>query len=493
MIVANDAVDVLRHGWDDAAGIFAPERPEIAELLQARLEMVVSGGILDEAHLLGAISDIPDLATAAGSSSGPALALRLRRTVYEYLLALDAAPAPAAPAPVPPTVAAPTQDAVPAAEEVAAVGHRRTDPGAAVADEATGPADPVGSSWLVEPEPDGEQHVSEADGQAPSWSYEGAESDALWLDGGDHDRQAGDEAEVLPLEEPHAVETPALERPAAHGEAPDGFVAERAGFHIVEETHPTSVPGTGPATPLLMPDFDELDAPDRAAELPAASNGSTPVAEVSTGHVGSGTHDQARANDGIELTAPGQDATVGSAPTAGELDPEHGWRVRHSGDTAVDDSRDVDHDPFLADPHLGEIRQRIQDRLRRKRCDEAAALLQQLAAEPGGRVVAELAMDAGDRCQSIGKSNAALNCFLAASRADPVYELPLSRLADICIDDQDTDLAVSYLERIARLYKFRGDDRALLRVYRRIATIAPYREDILQALLNAQNTGRVDA
>ena len=138
------------------------------------------------------------------------------------------------------------------------------------------------------------------------------------------------------------------------------------------------------------------------------------------------------------------------------------------------------------------MRRRIEERLRRKRCDEAAALLQEIAQETGGRAVAELAMNAGDRCRALGKSNAALNCYLAAARSDPVYELPLSRLADICIDNQDTELAVSYLERIARIYRFRGEDRAALRTYRRIATIAPYREDVLTLLMNAQRTGQLE-
>jgi tetratricopeptide (TPR) repeat protein len=176
-----------------------------------------------------------------------------------------------------------------------------------------------------------------------------------------------------------------------------------------------------------------------------------------------------------------------------DIDPENGWHVRRGMGKGEAAAPAMDEDPFENNPRLADLRRRIDERLRRKKCDEAAALLQELAQETGGRVVAELAMNAGDRCQSLGKSNAALNCYLAGSRADPVYELPLSRLADICIDDQDTELAVSYLERIARLYRFRGDDKAALRVYRRIATIAPYREDVLTLLLNVQNTGRFES
>ena len=58
---------------------------------------------------------------------------------------------------------------------------------------------------------------------------------------------------------------------------------------------------------------------------------------------------------------------------------------------------------------------------------------------------------------------------------------------------KETDLAVSYLERIARLYRFRGDDKEALRVYRRIATIAPYREDVLALLLQAHRSGGLDS
>jgi len=153
---------------------------------------------------------------------------------------------------------------------------------------------------------------------------------------------------------------------------------------------------------------------------------------------------------------------------------------------------EIEDDPFENNIKLADTRRRIEDRLRRKHCDEAAALLQGLALETGGRAVAELAMNSGDRCRALGKSNAALNCYLAASRSDPVYELPLSRLADICIDDKETDLAVSYLERIARIFRFRGDEKSALRVYRRIATIAPYREDVLTLLMAAQRTGRLE-
>jgi len=118
--------------------------------------------------------------------------------------------------------------------------------------------------------------------------------------------------------------------------------------------------------------------------------------------------------------------------------------------------------------------------------------VQKLAGDVGGRVVAELALDAGDRCRALGKGNAALSCYIAASRADPVFEAPLLRLADVCIDDRDIDLAVTYLDRVARLHRMRGDTRGALRLYRKIATIAPYRDDILATLMRANSTGQFE-
>jgi tetratricopeptide (TPR) repeat protein len=198
-------------------------------------------------------------------------------------------------------------------------------------------------------------------------------------------------------------------------------------------------------------------------------------------------------------TAPAEADDAGADAEDDDDDPQRGWRVRRNGEPRrgrgaglAQPHADADEDPFDGNTKLTETRRKIEDRLRHKRCDEAAALLQEIALEPGGRAIADLAMNAGDRCRALGKSNAALNCYLAASRSDPVYELPLSRLADVCIDDKDTDLAVSYLERVARIYRYRGDDKGALRVYRRIATIAPYREDVLTLLMAAQGTGRID-
>ena len=182
--------------------------------------------------------------------------------------------------------------------------------------------------------------------------------------------------------------------PDVAGEDPESFVKPKDGFHLSDLT-----------------DF-------------AVVQRSEPVEEAPT--------DPASAPDTFEaLDQPSPD----DAPAPVVPDPPNGattrgWRLRDDdADQAYE--LDSDNDPgdarFETDPEVVEARLEINDRLRRKRCDEAAALLQRLANDVGGRALAELALDAGDRCRALGKGNAALSCYLAASRADPVHETPLLR------------------------------------------------------------------
>src|ERR1035437_7068586 len=93
-VIATTALDVLRHGWHDAAITPAPhaptapavllhgwhdpaiplppDAPEAAALLEARLEMVVAAGGLDEAHLLAAIEGVESITARAAAPSGEA-------------------------------------------------------------------------------------------------------------------------------------------------------------------------------------------------------------------------------------------------------------------------------------------------------------------------------------------------------------------------------------------------------------------------------------
>jgi tetratricopeptide (TPR) repeat protein len=143
-------------------------------------------------------------------------------------------------------------------------------------------------------------------------------------------------------------------------------------------------------------------------------------------------------------------------------------------------------------PDLPAARRQLDEHLRKKRGAEAGALLQRLAQQLGGREIADLALDSGDRCRALGQSRSATNCYLAAWRADPLYETPLWRLSDVCLNDQEIDLAVGYLERIAELMRSRGDDEGAIGVYRKIAMIAPERQDVRDVIRLAKTTGRLD-
>ena len=143
-------------------------------------------------------------------------------------------------------------------------------------------------------------------------------------------------------------------------------------------------------------------------------------------------------------------------------------------------------------PDVEGLRTVVEELLRRKKGADAGSLLQRAAQEQGGREVADLCIDAGDRCRALGQSRAATNCYLAAWRADPIYEAPLWRLSDICLSDREVELAVGYLERIATLMRTRGDDEGALGVYRKIVTLAPDRTDIRDVVRLAQTTGRLD-
>lgn len=251
------------------------------------------------------------------------------------------------------------------------------------------------------------------------------------------------------------------EAPPGNGHSPEDSifsVAPREGFHLTEDDD-------------FVTDPLEEDRPPSATPAPKPPPVSQRPAEADEDEASNAWH--IRRNTRPPADIPPQ---MAADALADMLDAE-----------ADDDTGLLEHDPFVVD-----ARNEINDRLRRRRCDEAASLLQRLAADVGGRLVAELALDAGDRCRALGKANAALSCYIAASRADPVFEAPLLRLADICLDDRDIDLAVTYLDRVARLHRMRGDTRGALRIYRKIATIAPYRDDILATLMRANSTGQFE-
>ncbi|HEV3123300.1 MAG TPA: hypothetical protein VG266_01845 [Candidatus Dormibacteraeota bacterium] len=121
-----------------------------------------------------------------------------------------------------------------------------------------------------------------------------------------------------------------------------------------------------------------------------------------------------------------------------------------------------------------------------------ATLLMRLTYGSGVTGIAHLAVAAGDSCRAGGDERAAGDCYLAASTSDPLDDLPLWRLASLSVERGDTELALSYLERIAALARWQGDPRKVEVVYRKMSVIAPEREDVVATLRRIQETGRVD-
>ena len=93
-------VDILRQTWLDAAATEIPGASELAPFLVSRLDRLQADGGLDEPSLLGVAQDAAQFALELGTAeTARSLSKRLRRAVYEFLLARDAAVELAAAAP----------------------------------------------------------------------------------------------------------------------------------------------------------------------------------------------------------------------------------------------------------------------------------------------------------------------------------------------------------------------------------------------------------
>jgi hypothetical protein len=545
MTMTTTNVEILRQGWLDAASALAPSLETLPESLESGLEAAVMDERLDEQSLLHVVTEV----TSTAADSLPAdelyfLSRRLQRAVYEYLLSLDALPEP------PPrrdgaNGRAAADATLIGAEEVAALGRNvaveaPVEPADELETEAHEPEHAVASESEhvsgAQVSPQAEAEPARAPG-IDSVEAGLAELDAqLSPEYGESDEYVAVEHEAVAAEHAPADETgappavapdePALVPPSATEAVPEP--STRPAFTLFRRT---GAKASRPAVEANGHAAAEL-AETELTEAEVAANGHTPeapeVPEHASGQSTAGVEPEegepfVAPRDGFHLSDLADFAVVQRAAKAPELPPDvanadpepatfetrvetpparadrdapaRGWRLRDGeADHGLDADlqRSVGDDRFETDPEVIQARLEINDRLRRKRCDEAAALLQRLANDVGGRALAELALDAGDRCRSLGKGNAALSCYLAASRADPVHETPLLRLADICMDDHDIDLAVSYLERVTRLRRLRNDDKGALKIYRKIVTIAPYRDDILAMLMRAQASGRFD-
>src|SRR6202049_2727310 len=554
MTMTTTNVEILRQGWLDAASALAPGLETLPESLERGLDAAVVHERLDEQSLLRVVTEVTS--TAADSLPADELyflSRRLQRAVYEYLLSLDALPE--SPLRRDGSNGHATADAtLIGAEEVAALGRnggaKTGTPPAREVETALQELTPEPEAE-ADSDPNAEfktetQLEAEAETESELEAEPGQGSPVVDLEAGLAELDSQLSPAYAGADEPPAGQLDAAPiEDAASAEPGPGEAAE-----AVTTREPSSRPAftlfrrTGAkATPAPAEANGPVDADPAATEVGdpvAGSNGQVPdelaafdsnaSEQPHTDLEGEDDEPFVAPRDGFHLSDLADFAVVkrsakAASPPAGAADaqepsppppaapplaeaapdpddedtangaPARGWRLRDgevAQGTDAGAARSADDDRFETDPEVVEARLEINDRLRRKRCDEAAALLQRLANDVGGRALAELALDAGDRCRALGKGNAALSCYLAASRADPVHETPLLRLADICMDDHDIDLAVSYLERVTRLRRLRNDDKGALKLYRKIVTIAPYRDDILAMLMRAQASGRFE-
>lgn len=511
-----DSLEMISRGWQEVAATVAPQVSGLSDLLERSLREAQALASVDEASLLSIIDAATQLAANSGAVEFvPALSKRLRRQMYEYLLSLDAAGDDRI-EPADPGITAPS-DGGPliGADEVAALGRDRrphTGDGSGTANLSLG-AEPVEADvqaatrrdggWAApsppEPAPDGGvPDASSGSGfPPPRFSFHiGDPNDMLAAPAlpREHESDTGPGAlpELFPpvelhppvdvptprrtaFADPSTWPTPVTQRPRSR---PHRGSSTRTAAGVNGSGHPMAPPAPNPARGEPARRGEDRPAARAAPPETRAAVTASPDARPAAGPAdpGRGTDAAHPPSQGAPREAVGPD--LGSA-----LEPSAAPGPGPDAPLSVNPASERD---------LAELRAAVEERLRKKRWDESARLLQRAAQDLGGPAVAAIALQAGDRCRNLGKRGAALNCYLAASRADPIFEQPLARLADICIEDRDIDLAVSYLERIARLTRLRGDKREALGIYRRIATLAPYRDDVLETLMRAEKSGRID-
>lgn len=606
MTLALTNLDLLHRGWEDAVSEITSHLPEVRATMETEYAALLHEDRLDEQALLAAVREVAAVAArAAGADKARLLSRSMHRSVYEYLLSLDAL--------------TPEETSGDAGD-----GGVAADPSRLIGMEEVAELEGRQAALRAEEEAAAAALAAAAQAEAERAAAERAEAERIAAEErAEAERIAAEEraeAERIAAEERAeaeraaaeraAAEQAAAERAAAHRAAAERAAAERAAAEraaqeraeaeriaaaeraeaeriVAEEraaaeraaAYRTSLEAEAGASGNVLPGVDPAggESGEEPGEEPAAGGFYRPRFKLfrrenqREGQGGTDREDGAEATPGspswwrgpdappapvadpapvprptrspapgeARAATPASDAgfavqprdgfhltefadfvrpAAQAAPQPATEAPEDaaqsvggdggkeakGWHVRSSRRPNSGEAADIDMDGGLdeddweerrlidSDPQVAQAHGDVNDLLRRRKCDEAAALLQRLAADHGSRSVAELALDAGDRCRALGKGNAALSCYIAASRADPSFEGPLMRLADVCLDDRDIDLAVTYLERVAKLHRQRGDNRGALRLYRKIATIAPYREDILATLMRANTTGQFE-
>jgi len=406
----SENIETLRVAWLAAIASVAPHLGGLGDSLSNSLSEGVRPGPAGETQLLEIVAGAMRRAQpACAPNVARALEGRLRRSVYEYLLVVDAGSDEE-------QSAGTRTELRPAPPDVDRIDPRfRREP-----------------TLYLAPAPTPEPAVSTGQGEAAP--------DVGWIPPPD--------AFIEPPAEPERWVAP----------APPQTITPPAITGVVETISPPNAPTPAPypAPPPAPP-----PAPAPAAMAPPQGPPAAPL---------------------MAAAAPPPMVEPRSRPT---ISGGSGWSVRERTPSGRVQSEKLG-------AALTDVTRKIGEWIGRKKYGQAAAVIQQLCQDVGGQEAANLAVETGDLCLSRGKRMAATSCFVAALRADPVSEPALARLAELCIEDQQVDLAVAHLERLAQLARLRGDDTAALRAYRQIAGIAPHREDVLAMLVQARVAGQLD-
>lgn len=615
MTLALTNIDLLHRGWEDAVSEITAHLPEVRATMETEYAALLHESRIDEQALLAAVREVAAVAAkAAGADKARLLSRSMHRSVYEYLLSLDALTPEETAGETLDGGVAPDPSRLIGMEEVAEIEGRQA---AIRAEEEAAAAAIAAAAELAAEREAAEKAEAERAAAEEREAAERAAAEHAAAEQAAAERAAAHRAAAVraaaerAAAERAAADRAAQERALAEAEAQRIAAEERAAVQTAPNASLEDVPGVDPvdagdaeqepagevsggfyrprfklfrrgstdggeadagagengadsrspswwrgpeAPPVrLEPEVEPETAPDEpmtpAAQTEPAAHPAAATHAEAAAPAEAATHAEAaettepaaspapaepratvarpdsgfavQPRDGFHLTefadfvrptaqaapqpaidAPEEPATAADGNSDGAK--ARGWHIRSSrrpnsgeaeepeADEALDEDEWEERRLIDSDPKVVQAHGDVNDLLRRRKCDEAASLLQKLSADGGSRWVAELALDAGDRCRALGKGNAALSCYIAASRADPSLEGPLMRLADVCLDDRDIDLAVTYLERVAKLHRQRGDNRGALRLYRKIATIAPYRDDILATLMRANTTGQFE-
>src|ERR1035437_1056479 len=95
MVSRDFDLELIHKGWLDAVATEAPHIDGLSALIDEHLAKLAQHSNIDEGHLLLVVDDATEFAARSSDAiTVSRLGKRLRRSVYEYLLALDALPDP---------------------------------------------------------------------------------------------------------------------------------------------------------------------------------------------------------------------------------------------------------------------------------------------------------------------------------------------------------------------------------------------------------------